>query len=134
MSDLKPCPFCGASDASIVGSWIVCCGSCQGYTWGETKDEAEAAWNRRVDHEKPACEWDPNGTTPPPVELPDGMRWERDLGGWDVVCGREWKGCVTNNWDRRYYACWKDCRVIADCDTALEACQALAVALNENRR
>jgi len=54
VSELKPCPFCGAETANCEpidsgpdSAWEVNCGLCQGYTWGETKDEAEAAWNQR---------------------------------------------------------------------------------------
>jgi transcription elongation factor Elf1 len=53
--ELLPCPFCGHSsptsaaiDSGKDSAWEVNCGQCQGYTWGATQAEAEAAWNRRV--------------------------------------------------------------------------------------
>ena len=54
MSHLIPCPHCGASTAeyhSIGETGEVNCGSCQAYTWGETQEEAEAAWNLRTGSE-----------------------------------------------------------------------------------
>ncbi len=52
--NLKPCPFCGATEASVqpidvardLDAHDVTCGSCDAYVWGDTKGEAVAAWNR----------------------------------------------------------------------------------------
>lgn len=65
---LKACPHCGSRGASSFdnGPWETLCGMCPSYTWGETKEESEGAWNRRVedeidlrklqDHLEAACE------------------------------------------------------------------------------
>ena len=66
MADLKPCPFCGREKIGIFttedlgmdygefGYFAVCdvtsggCGAASG--WHATEDEAEEAWNRRVEN------------------------------------------------------------------------------------
>ena len=52
MHKLLPCPFCGG-EARIKGKKIyrVACG-CTARTYGKTKDEAVAAWNRRAEPER----------------------------------------------------------------------------------
>lgn len=59
MSELKPCPFCGAATAAInddhaegapdCGHYEIECGSCQAYAWGETLEKVSSTWNRRVE-------------------------------------------------------------------------------------
>ena len=49
--DLKPCPFCGGEAKINLLAWVSCLnGGCavQPRVWGETKDEAIAAWNIRA--------------------------------------------------------------------------------------
>jgi hypothetical protein len=84
----------------------------------------------------PPDEWDPAGDAPPPVELPDGMRWRHeDAYGepdWDVWCIAQDRraGYVTPTSDR-----WLVKTKFKDfhCDTALEACRALAKELKKER-
>lgn len=61
MSELKPCPFCGADygfleiiKCGVTGSshvYAVMCCECGGRSGrAETKDDAVEAWNRRADN------------------------------------------------------------------------------------
>ncbi len=62
MSELKPCPFCGAKESDEHGlrlvnfsrnnTWGVECYQCEamiGYTRYNTQEEAIEAWNRRYE-------------------------------------------------------------------------------------
>ena len=53
MTKLKDCPFCGKDvpidearvfEAEDIGGWLA---GCCAQTWGETREEAIAAWNTR---------------------------------------------------------------------------------------
>lgn len=53
---LKPCPFCGGTDINCNHFelwtddwWDVGCPNCEMWARDESKDEAIAAWNRRVE-------------------------------------------------------------------------------------
>lgn len=58
MANLKPCPFCGGTDAYIArncyGQFYVICPGCGVTVWGRddedirTEKKAEKAWNRRT--------------------------------------------------------------------------------------
>ena len=54
MTELKPCPFCGdkeivVSPTGFHGAYIAYCIQCHSNTGDyDTKEEAIAAWNRRV--------------------------------------------------------------------------------------
>lgn len=54
-SNLLPCPFCGCKEhrwgnegEHISHGYEVRCDGCPAEVWGQTRDEATAAWNRRV--------------------------------------------------------------------------------------
>ena len=75
--------------------------------------------------------WDPAGEEPPPVELPDGMRWERDEGDvdpdWDVWRGNRRLGYVTS------YPQWRVEAGVGPpvtCATVLDGCRDLAARLS----
>lgn len=79
MDKLLPCPFCGGK-AKIKGKKIkrVTCG-CTARVYGQTRETAIAAWNRRADARQlalktrvcPMCEDCPDGC---PVETPKDSR------------------------------------------------------------
>ena len=49
MSDLKPCPFCGA-EVKIAPEgdyWEIVCDDCRLGMWGNTYENLEYKWNRR---------------------------------------------------------------------------------------
>ena len=59
MQELKPCPFCGATEELIEygnytgtmrGRAYVCCLECFAEITGSTVREAIAAWNRRANN------------------------------------------------------------------------------------
>jgi Lar family restriction alleviation protein len=51
LGPLKPCPFCGADDATalrvMARTYRAGCRSCGAVTLGDTMTEAASAWNRR---------------------------------------------------------------------------------------
>ena len=59
MEKLKPCPFCGNDFISVVsfgnrdGYYVVCRDCCATSGWRETKEQARAAWNRRIQEAGP---------------------------------------------------------------------------------
>lgn len=56
MPELKPCPFCGSTNAiereTVTYQWVCLCDNCGASTAVyDEKDEAIEAWNRRVENE-----------------------------------------------------------------------------------
>lgn len=54
MAELKPCPFCGGTNLTIINvygeEYYVDCSTCTTCgPGGETEEEAIKAWNRRVE-------------------------------------------------------------------------------------
>ena len=53
MDELKPCPFCGGDatlwrEGGVDRPYHILCGCGGRVGWFETREEAIAAWNRRV--------------------------------------------------------------------------------------
>ena len=56
---LKPCPFCGSADLSVISFDYKCyaveCNNCGAIgRFKETNDDAKSAWNSRIDKSQPS--------------------------------------------------------------------------------
>jgi hypothetical protein len=94
---LKACPFCGATTANTecvceppIGSYETGCGTCQAYVWGESRELAEAAWNRRAVEvvEKRDLEGEPDELLLSLTDEPDPDDEPTLVSGTSATCGQ----------------------------------------------
>jgi hypothetical protein len=145
--ELQSCPFCGGEPRDWYGqtdggtsiAGVACSCGAEMIDFALSASDMYREWNTRFQYSAIAT-WDFDGDSPPPVVLPDGMRWIKErrhcLDSWyikvNVTAVEALLGHV--QWDGWWY--WWD--IVAreytrggKCDTPLESCRVLANRLSE---